>query len=368
MDYGPRANVMKTPQTRPGTRRGFTLIELLIVIAIIGVILSLIAAAVVQAQRTGRRTQNRVDIGQIEVALDQFKQRFGAYPPSRIKLCESLLWYDLTTNAQGQPINQLDTDSVQFINKMFPNIDQTIWASGIDWNGNGKLDAAPPQPGMDAPGAITLEGDQCLTFFLGGIPSSGVPLACLGFSADPRNPTNTTADRIGPFFEFPSNRLVVNQFRVSQNPANIYFSYVDAYSSTDGAGTLLSGAPYAYFSSYKTANNYNRYQFFNQPGYPILLSFTSSDCSSLQCIPPGGLNGPPAILPYIETVTTLGKKYWKPNSFQIISAGQDGVFGVANATVPWNSVTGASYYQNVTGSGYDDQANFTGGMIGAGPN
>src|SRR5437870_846987 len=102
---------MKTPQSRTGTRRGFTLIELLIVIAIIGIILSLIAAAVVQAQRKGRQTQNRIDIAQLEVAVEQLKQKYNLnqYPPSRIKLCEGLGYYDLSTNpATGQPNNQVD--------------------------------------------------------------------------------------------------------------------------------------------------------------------------------------------------------------------------------------------------------------------
>src|SRR5437870_3336759 len=119
---------MKTPQTRPGTRHGFTLIELLIVIAIIGIILSLVAAAVIQALKSGRRTQNRAEISQLDVGIENFKQKFGVYPPSRIRLCEQLFYYDLTTNGTtGQPNNQLDTDSVAFITRMFPKIDINNW-------------------------------------------------------------------------------------------------------------------------------------------------------------------------------------------------------------------------------------------------
>jgi prepilin-type N-terminal cleavage/methylation domain-containing protein len=350
---------MKTPQTRPGTRRGFTLIELLIVIAIIGVILSLIAAAVVQAQRKGRQTGNRIDIGQLEVAIEQFKQKFGAYPPSRIRLCESLAYYDLSVNASGQPVNQVDTDSVQFITQMFPRID---WSTGINWTGSLTFpNPAPAQQGVDGPGAITLEGDQCLVFFLGGIPNAVLPPACLGFSSNPKNPAAITQDRIGPFFEFDSKRLVL--LRISANPYNRYYSYADAYCTTDGNGTLIpgSGLPYAYFSSYKNPSGYMRYfTFFQlglQPPYPLgqngTLPFNTSDCASL------------AVYPYFESATPLGNKYLKPNSFQIISAGLDGQFGAGGG--PWNATTGGSYYPNGPG-GYDDQANFTGSLIGAGPN
>src|SRR5260370_20943308 len=125
---------MKTPQTRPGMRRGFTLIELLIVIAIIGIILSLIAAAVIQAIKSGRRTQNRAEISQLDVGIENFKQKFGMYPPSLIRLCESLLYYDLTTSVNPstghlQPTNHFDTDSVPFITQMFPHIDTNAWAT-----------------------------------------------------------------------------------------------------------------------------------------------------------------------------------------------------------------------------------------------
>src|ERR1700730_7394489 len=115
-------------QTRPNkTRRAFTLLELLIVIAIIGLLVSLVTAAVMRALAKGRETQNRIEIGQLETALEQFKTRFGVYPPSRLKLCENRNWYDLSTTTNpvtGQivPNNQVDTDSVQFLMTMFPRL------------------------------------------------------------------------------------------------------------------------------------------------------------------------------------------------------------------------------------------------------
>src|SRR5437667_755271 len=142
---------------------------------------------------------------------------------------------------------------------MFPNIDINIWKVGIDWNGNQTLD-----------GPYILEGDQALVFALGGIPARPTPPQCLGFSTNPRNPADaTTTDRIGPFFEFKSERLVLLSPSDPTNPrSRQHYSYADVYSSTDGNGTLLSGAPYAYFSSYKTANGYNRYyDAVNNPNY-----------------------------------------------------------------------------------------------------
>src|SRR5207253_9071458 len=64
----------------------------------------------------------------------------------------------------------------------------------------------------------------------------------------------------------------------------------DLYSSRDTYGSV----PYAYFSSYKTRNGYNR--------------FASTDCPSL------------GVWPYAEALTPT-VRYLNPNTFQIISAG-----------------------------------------------
>jgi hypothetical protein len=250
---------------------------------------------------------------------------------------------------------------------MFPHIINpanpalSLWATtGIDWNGNGIIDGPPPLAGMDGPGAITLEGDQCLVFFLGGIPvlpGGGASAQCLGFSTNPQNPASPTTDRIPPF-EFDSKRLVLLRF--AGNPYNRYFSYGDNYCTTDGAGTLLSGAPYAYFSSYKNSNGYNRYASFQlaQPVYPapgIALAFGASDCSTL------GLAGGA----YFESASTIGTKYLKPNSFQIISAGADGFFGVGGG--PWNATMAPQMYP-AGNPGFDDQSNFSSAMLNVGSN
>jgi prepilin-type N-terminal cleavage/methylation domain-containing protein len=340
-------------------RRGFTLVELMIVVVIGALLASMLIASVIRALLKGKETRNRVDITQLEVALEQFKQRFGAYPPSRIKLCEKYFYYDLTAN-------QLDIDSVAFLTKMFPRIDMSIWNSsipgvGIDWNGNGFIDGTFPGfvPGEDAPGAITLEGDQCLVFFLGGIPQTSTVPDCLGFAADPKNPANPLAtDRIGPFYEFQGSRLVA--LRLSGNAFNTYYSYVDTFSSTNGQGQLVAGAPYAYFSSYKSRNGYNRYAPLTQPVYPIsnALPFSASDCNI------GGL-GVVSGAYFQSTSPGAGNQYFKPTSFQIVSAGFDNTFGPGGG--PWTPQTASSFYPQ-NSSGYDDQANFTSGMLGVGAN
>lgn len=66
---------------RPRSRVGFTLIELLTVIAIVGVLAALIFPSVGAANRAAKKGKSRVQFSQWAVAMEQFKQEYGYYPP-----------------------------------------------------------------------------------------------------------------------------------------------------------------------------------------------------------------------------------------------------------------------------------------------
>jgi hypothetical protein len=208
--------------------------------------------------------KNRNDIARLHEAVVNFQTKYGVdYIPSRIRLLDSGK-YDLSMNNDGQPTNQLDRDSYLYLQRLWPRLQFPV-----DWNNNEKKDDD-----------VTLEGDQCLVFFLGGIQSSNEgKLECLGFSTHGLNPAQEGRDRVAPIYDFKPSRLSAQ--------SNGYFVYLDAYGK----------APYAYFSSYKTRNGYNRYG--------------QSDCSSIPDGPYHDGNG----------------NYYNPETFQIISAGADGKFG-----------------------------------------
>jgi prepilin-type N-terminal cleavage/methylation domain-containing protein len=250
-------------------RSGFTLIELLVVIAIIAILAGLILAAVMAFLNKGPQVQNRHDILQLSAALQNFKTKYGQYPPSRIRLYRTIASYKT-------PVDQLDKDSISFLQSvMFPNMSST---ATIDWAGyNGANPVAIPATG------IVLEEDQCLVFFLGGPPNTGgnASAGLMGFSNNAVDPVDKTNPNRIKFFEFEVGRLFNRGTTPSKFP-----SYYDVYGKQ----------PIIYFSSNRRPNGYD------------------TTANSLGVKPYLMQSGPPV-------------KFYMPESFQLISAGADGAFG-----------------------------------------
>jgi len=379
-------------------RRGFTLIELLVVIAIIVVLIGLLIVAVPRALDPANEAMTRTDMTQLAAAIQAFQTKFQvSYIPSRIILCK---FYQNYLDPTGKPWTALHQDSLDYLQRVFPRITTPggAWGTtGIDWTGDGAMvdplmgpqgiavNGAPPTPFV----GYALEGEQCFVFFLGGIPQANPDgtFTMTGFSRSPGNPAQAGGDRLPPFFEFKTNRLI--HWTPPGQPAGFdgtapgFPSYIDGYGTT----------PYAYFSSYRTSesqsNGYNRYVNYSNPYLLLWPAATNCGPVTTDCQALPFAKGQPAdpnnlgVWAYAQSTGSGALTYLNPRAFQLISAGKDLYFGQGTVicTYPgeppgstsWSGAPGAPYWspQNTSTifplgvlGGADDITNFHDRLLG----
>ena len=122
-------------------RRGFTLIELLVVIAIIAVLISLLLPAVQSAREAARRAQCVNNLKQIGLAMHNYHDTVGSFPPGGINGSDSWAgtWWDwpafILPQMEQAPLYNAINFSLQNINQLDANAANdpqvTVWRSVI---------------------------------------------------------------------------------------------------------------------------------------------------------------------------------------------------------------------------------------------
>ena len=329
------------PSKRQEFRRGgFSLVELIVVILIIAILIALLLPAIQGVRQSAIEGSVVTDIGSLEKAIAEFKLKYGIEPPSSIVLYED-------PSGWSTP-GALTQNSRATLRRIWPRYNfapapPPMGNTGVlvDINGDG-----------DTTDVLTLNGAECLAFFLGGLfdsttTSTGVTeYVPIGFSANPQVPfSRATGRRDAPLLgDFPSSRLRDGN---GNGMPEIYDPIVNQQ------------LPYQYFSSYDGRG-------YQPAGYDG--SFGTVDDEILGTGYPTSSSG--AAYPMQTVYMATATNPQKPRSYQIISPGVDGVFGVAPpSSVPtgwgiWNQedgvvrVTGADRSQEE-----DNITNFSGGRL-----
>lgn len=273
------------------SHRGFTLIELMIVLVIISILAALILLAVMRGTDTARIFEVNNEQNKFKTSITQFKTVFGVNPPSSITIAE--------TGGAWTPRAR------RTIKQIWQQFDFTL---NRDFNGD-----------SDTTDTITLDGAECLVFFLGGMVD-GTSGALRGFSKNPRDPfVIDNGSRDGPFFEF------LGGFDVSTKAPTGRLVDTDGDGAPEYVDTLASQLnPYVYFSSYDGAG------------------YRAADNA-------GRIAGP-----YYKDAAL--KVPYNADSFQLISPGRDFQYGTGGHFDPNNPPSSNADSDNIT--------NFHSGILG----
>jgi prepilin-type N-terminal cleavage/methylation domain-containing protein len=299
---------------------GFTLVEMLVVIAIIGILAALITPAIYQAMWAARQTRIKAELDQLANGIEAFKAKYGSYPPANLTCPGSVANAQLTA----------------FVARAFPRY--TVSAGSLGAQIYNDLHAN----NVDT---VNVNPQAALVFWL------------VGQNPDITDPFNRNLIAITrtPFFTFDLTRLVVGST-----------GQVATLTSTSGVGGLVYNAPYgntafAYFDSGvygeapTAAGAYNSVSGTVGPVWAGIPAATNS-LTGQSNLPFILSNGTGYCSPYFADANSdgtieVGETFAKPQSFQIISAGQDGAFGPL--TTP-----NATYFRLFpTGVGYDASGN-----------
>ena len=327
-------------------RLGFSLIELMVVILIIAIVSAMLLVGVQAAVGRARVATVAVEIKNLEQAIKEFQTKFSVTdaPPSRIVLYENYsLWPDATMATSGSAAHRGIRQNVAAIRRLWPNFLGTDGkpAIGMTWAIDFNLDT-------DTDDTLELSGSECLVFFLAGLlqkSDSGDGYIASGFSTNPQNPFSFGGSRVGPFFPFAVSRL-------EDRSGNTYPEYIDAFPS--------SLVPYQYFSAYGGRG-------YLPLGADGTVGGTGADADEVY--PGSGL-----ISVYLQKDVNWSMAMalpkagvaWNAKTFQIISAGRDGQWGLGGeVTNEEVRVNGAAPYRAVGQRAVerDNLTNFKGGPL-----
>jgi len=331
--------IMRTSPVNRRVRRGFTLVEMLVVITIIGILAGLAIPAVIMARTRAKIAVVVMDIKQLEMACQAYKEKFGEYPPDFAFVNDP----SATINAPARAI------VLRHLAKAFPRYTPGV-NGGVGWRG---LRTDLSSAGIDAD---SLTPRTALAFWLGGVPDPANNYLPSGFAANPTNPFQTPAQcpsRNNPFFDFDPTRLKpIWASGGGATRAWLYWPQGITVDVTPGIDNVAGAITY-----FRAENG----------------TYTVDGTTPKTQADANGTLG--YVCPAIDTRLTANVSYINPKSVQIFSSGLDTKYGDPRSTLfPFGGInfpvngssctvlafpTGENYQPNT----YDDITNFSGGKL-----
>lgn len=304
---------------RERDRRSFTLVEILVVVVIVGILAGLIAAALMAARTSAIEANIKLEIKQLEMALEEYKKRYGEYPP---------------TGEDGRPRHQnthigVKRQTLWHVRKVFPHY---RLSGNVDQQWNQLCSDVRNGSGIDVD---DLNAGSALVFWLGGLPEQAGTgeWRPAGFHADRRQPFKPGPPRTKPYFDFDPRRIRPD------DPDN------DGYVVLQYYPPRVPDTPYVYFrpmSRHRTWSGRQEYGLCHRasgPRFfrPLRFDFGASYVSGV------GIVQKNVAVPYLDSdpqpqpwppygnekdpVPDPPRRWRCPDTYQIICAGLDGRFG-----------------------------------------
>lgn len=315
-----------TNRHRRRPRRGFTLVEMLAVVLIIGILAGLITAAAIKAKDRAKLTVVKLEVSQLDMAINSYKDKYGDYPPDfwGVDRVADNVTTDRVCEAARAAV-------IRHLRMVFPKYipGRPSGNTGTPWQ-RVSADVAL-YVGGPSPGLRDLDPASAIVFWLGGMPATDGTKTLTGFSANPEDPFGASGSRTQKLYEFDETRLV--GFDETVPGWTDWPTYIPEGVRVRTSGNPLPGenVPYVYFKARMDATTGRvEYASARPANVNPMIPFSYQHAANNICVPyladvrnTANSNPPnPA-----SVLTTVVREWKNPESFQLIAPGLDGLFG-----------------------------------------
>jgi prepilin-type N-terminal cleavage/methylation domain-containing protein len=314
-------SVVRPGISRPvaGPRSAFTLVELLMVIGIIALLAALVTPAVMRSMSTARAAAVKTEIELLHLALMNYKQEYGAFPPADMKN----LW---DTTASPAQVNRLHP-AYKHLKRCFPQLSE-FERNDLPNSGN-----FSPYYFM-----AQMSPSQALVFWLQGFYDNAQrPLTNGGALAANTPRTGDANGSRRKLFDFDDKRLYAAS-PYFQPVANAQHGNPQTFASRNNANAFDRDYP-VYFPNIPNAGV--PYVYFPNSSYSAVTGPVTAAISAFGGTPPvfyyhavSSVGDTTYVSPYFNSTPppqpTFAQLHQNPDSFQLISAGLDGSYAAAN--------------------------------------